>query len=79
MMEFLIEAITLCILGGLIGILIVLLLSLVLTYGLDFAVTLSLENFFIGISISATVGVLAGFIPARSASKLDPVVAIRSN
>ena len=79
MMEFLIEAITLCILGGLIGILIVLLLSLMLTYGLDFAVTLSLENFFIGISISATVGVLAGFIPARSASKLDPVVAIRSN
>ena len=79
MMEFLIEAITLCILGGLIGILIVLLLSLMLTYGLDFAVTLSLENFFTGISISATVGVLAGFIPARSASKLDPVVAIRSN
>ncbi|HYD19865.1 MAG TPA: ABC transporter permease [Flavipsychrobacter sp.] len=79
MMEFLVEAITLCILGGLIGILIVLLLSLLLTYGLDFAVTLSLENFFIGVSISATVGVLAGFIPARSASKLDPVVAIRSN
>jgi putative ABC transport system permease protein len=79
LMEFLIEAITLCIVGGLIGILVVLLLSLVLTYGLDFKVTLSLENFFIGVSISAIVGVLAGFIPARSASKLDPVVAIRSN
>jgi putative ABC transport system permease protein len=79
LMEFLVEAVTLCILGGLIGIMIVLLLSLVLTYGLDFEVTLSIKNFFYGIGISATVGVLAGFIPARSASRLDPVVAIRSH
>jgi len=79
LMEFLIEAITLCIMGGLIGIVIVLLLSLGLTYGADFTVTLSLKNFLLGIGISAAVGVLAGFIPARAASRLDPVVAIRSN
>lgn len=77
--EFLVEAVTLCIAGGLIGIVIVLLLSLALTYGADFPVTLSLKNFSLGISISALVGILAGYIPARSASKLDPVVAIRSN
>jgi len=79
LMEFLVEAITLCIMGGLIGIVIVLLLSLALTYGADFTVTLSLKNFLLGIGISAAVGVLAGFIPARAASRLDPVVAIRSN
>lgn len=79
LMEFLIEAITLCIMGGLIGIVIVLLLSLALTYGADFTVTLSLKNFLLGIGISAAVGVLAGFIPARAASRLNPVVAIRSN
>lgn len=79
MLEFLIEAITLCILGGLIGIVIVLLLSLLLTTVFDFAVTLSLKNFFVGIGISAFVGLLSGLIPARSASRLDPVVAIRSN
>ncbi|MBS1689859.1 MAG: ABC transporter permease [Bacteroidetes bacterium] len=79
LMEFLIEAITLCIMGGLIGIVVVLLLSLALTYGADFTVTLSLKNFLLGIGISAAVGVLAGFIPARAASRLDPVVAIRSN
>ncbi len=79
LMEFLVEAVTLCLMGGLIGIIIVLALSLVLTYGLDFAVTLSLKNFGIGIGISALVGVLSGFIPARAASRLDPVVAIRSH
>ena len=79
LMEFLVEAVTLCLAGGIIGIGTVLLLSLALTYGADFPVTLSLKNFTIGISISAVVGILAGFIPARSASRLDPVVAIRSN
>lgn len=77
--EFLAEAVTLCIAGGLVGIVIVLLLSLALTYGADFPVTLSIKNFSLGIGISALVGILAGYIPARTASKLDPVVAIRSN
>jgi len=79
LLEFLIEAVTLCLTGGLIGIITVLLLSLLLTYVADFPVTLSIENFIIGVSISAVVGVLAGFIPARAASRLNPVVAIRSH
>ncbi len=76
--EFLIEAVTLCLIGGLIGILLVIILSLALTYGADFEVTLSLKNFFLGVIVSAAVGVLAGFIPALRASRLNPVVAIRS-
>ena len=79
LMEFLLEAIVLCLIGGAIGIIIVLILTLILTYGLDFHVTLSLSNFFIGIFVSIFVGVLSGIIPAWSASRLDPVVAIRTN
>ena len=79
LLEFLVEAVTLSVLGGLFGIVFVIILALILTYAADFPVTLSLTNFITGITISAIVGILAGFIPARSASKLDPVAAIRSH
>lgn len=79
LLEFLVEAVTLCITGGLFGIVLVLILSLAITGLSDgFDVTLSIKNFLLGIGISAVVGILAGFIPARSASRLDPVNAIRS-
>lgn len=79
MWEFLLEAIALCLMGGLAGIIIVLVLSLLFTYALDFAITLSFTNFFIGIFVSIFVGVLSGLIPARAAARMDPVVAIRTN
>ena len=78
MTEFLIESITLCIIGGLVGIILVLLLSFILTHAIGFPITLSLTNFLYGIFISASIGTLAGLIPAFIASRLNPVVAIRS-
>ena len=54
MWEFLLEAVVLCLIGGSIGILIVIILSLVLTYAFDFQVVLSLSNFFIGIFLNRT-------------------------
>ncbi|XZF15025.1 ABC transporter permease [Chitinophagaceae bacterium MMS25-I14] len=78
LLEFLIEAITLCLIGGMIGIVIVLLLSLIMTYAADFPITLSLKNFTLGILTSVFVGVAAGIIPAWFASRLNPVDAIRT-
>jgi putative ABC transport system permease protein len=76
--QFLIEAIILCSLGGIIGLFIVWLLALLLTNFLDFEFVLSFWNILIGSGLSIIVGVLSGILPAISASKLDPVEAIRS-
>ncbi len=76
--EFLVEAITLCIIGGAVGILLVYLLSLGLSRAADFPVRLSFENIAFGVGISALVGIVAGLVPAIVASRLNPVVAIRS-
>jgi putative ABC transport system permease protein len=76
--EFLVEAITLCVLGGMIGILLVGLLGLLLGAVADFNMALSFKNVSIGILVSAFVGTVSGIVPAIAASRLDPVVAIRS-
>lgn len=78
LLEFMIEAICLCIIGGIIGILLVLMIGSIVNATTDMKLILSFKNILTGISISAFTGVLAGFIPAYKASKLNPVVAIRS-
>lgn len=78
LIEFLIEAMLLCVMGGLIGIALVWLIVTIVGLTTEMHFTLSLQNIFIGIFTSALVGIIAGFIPARRASRLDPVVAIRS-
>ncbi|MGZ9735144.1 ABC transporter permease [Flavobacterium sp. GNP002] len=76
--QFLFEAVILCVIGGAIGLLIVWLLSMLLTSVLDFEFVLSFWNILIGSGLSIIVGVVSGILPAISASKLDPVEAIRT-
>jgi len=78
MTEFLLESSFLCIIGGLLGLLLVFLITLALSSILPFKVGLSFSIIALGLSISISVGLLAGIIPAWTAAKLDPVVAIRS-
>lgn len=76
--QFLFEAIILCLMGGAVGLLFVWIISVGLTAALDFEFVLGYKNIFIGTGLAAIIGVVSGILPAISASKLDPVEAIRS-
>jgi putative ABC transport system permease protein len=78
LMEFLLEAIVLCLIGGGLGLLIVYIGTLLASGSQSFEIVMTPWKVVLGVSISVIVGILAGFIPAFKASKLDPVVAIRS-
>ena len=77
--QFLFEAVILAVIGGLIGLFLVWLVSLAASqFTGDFEFVLSPWNMFIGTAVSAVIGLISGIIPAISASKLDPVEAIRT-
>jgi len=76
--EFLLESAFLCIMGGLLGLIIVFILTLASTAIFGFTVFIAPKILVLAISICIIVGVLAGIIPASIAAKMDPVVAIRS-
>ena len=76
--QFLFEAVILCIIGGTIGLIFVWIISIVMTNVLDFEFVLGYKNVFLGTGLAAIIGLISGILPAISASKLDPVEAIRS-
>ncbi len=79
LLQFLFEAVFLSLLGGAVGLLLVFLLSWGVKSLFDFPMFLSMQNIILGITVSATIGFISGFIPAWTASRLDPVEAIRAN
>lgn len=76
--QFLAEAATLAIIGGAIGILIVSLIVLAFGGSSSFPMELSIGNIIKGLLISSVIGVVSGFVPAYTASNLNPVDAINS-
>lgn len=77
--QFLFEAVILAVIGGLIGLFLVFIVSILASqFTGDFEFVLSPWNMFIGTAISAAIGLISGILPAISASKLDPVEAIRT-
>jgi len=75
LLQFLMESSAICLLGGLVGLINAVLLSMLVNQWLPTSV--QYDAVVIAIVISLIVGVLAGFAPAWQASKLDPVEALR--
>lgn len=79
LLQFLFEAVVLALFGGIIGMFFVWVLAQVAnTFFDDFEFVLSAWNIIFGAGVSIFIGLIAGILPAISASKLDPVEAIRS-
>lgn len=76
--EFLIESAFLCIIGGLVGLGLVWILSLVLSAVLPFPIFIAPNIIILALSICIILGIISGIIPASIAAKMDPVVAIRT-
>ncbi len=78
LLEFLFEATILSLIGGAIGLLIIYIGTYIARQAYDFEFILTAGNIATGLIISISIGLIAGLVPARSASKLDPVEAMNT-
>jgi putative ABC transport system permease protein len=74
--QFLVESMLLSIIGGLLGIFLIFIATLVVNYLWDMNMYLTIGNISLAIFISATIGIVAGYAPANAAAKMNPVEAI---
>lgn len=79
LVQFLFEAIFLSMIGGIVGLLLVYILTFLTGSLFNFNLVLTFNNISIGIFVSAIIGLVSGFVPAFIASRLDPVEAMRSS
>jgi len=79
LLQFLFESVFLSLIGGMIGLLVVFIITLSAGDSFGMEITLSKSNIILGFTISILIGVISGFVPAYSASQLDPVEAIRAS
>jgi putative ABC transport system permease protein len=77
LIQFLIEAVIITTLGGLIGLGISYIGAFIIQYFSNFKVTVGLDSVFLSLIFSITIGVVFGIYPANKASKLEPVEALR--
>jgi putative ABC transport system permease protein len=75
--QFLIEAVTLSLIGGLIGILVGLGGSMGIAKASNWPTVIEINSVILAFAFSAAVGVFFGFYPARKAGNLDPIEALR--
>jgi macrolide transport system ATP-binding/permease protein len=77
MQQFLIEAVLVCLAGGLLGVLLALSFGLLLSYLIsNFTMVYSTTSIITAFTCSTLIGVVFGFLPARNAAQLNPVDAL---
>jgi putative ABC transport system permease protein len=74
--QFLVESTLLSMIGGLLGVFMIFLGTLVVNYLWDMNMHLTIANIFLALFISGIIGIVAGYAPANSAAKMNPVEAI---
>ena len=79
LLQFLSESVLLSSIGGFFGLLFTYVVAKAGRSVMEMDISLSGTNIILGFTISVLIGIISGFIPAYSASQLDPVEAIRSN
>ncbi len=78
LLQFLLEAVAICLVGGVVGLLLTgSLVGVVSAVFPKFPLVFSFSLVVLGLAVSTVTGVVSGFLPAVQASKLDPVVALR--
>ncbi len=77
LLQFLIEATTLSIIGGVIGISFGILFSYLIAHFAQWPILISIEAISLAFVFSAAIGIFFGFYPARKAAQLDPIAALR--
>ncbi|MGC9331353.1 MAG: ABC transporter permease [Bacteroidales bacterium] len=74
--QFLCEAVVLSLIGGIFGLVLIWIGTIIGTQIVDFKLVLGMNNILMGLMISGGIGVISGFLPARQAANLDPVIAM---
>ncbi len=74
--QFLVESVILSILGGIFGLFLIFIATLFINYLYDLNMHLTIGNILLAIFVSGLIGVVAGYAPAYSAAKMNPVDAI---
>jgi len=77
LLQFLFEAVTLSVLGGLLGVLFGIGVAKLIEKAIKWPIVVSPEAIVVAFVVAATIGIFFGFYPARKASRLDPIDALR--
>ena len=77
MMQFITEAVILCLVGGLIGVAFGVAIGMIASHIMGYPTTVSVISILVSVGFSMAVGLFFGYYPARNAAKMNPIDALR--